>query len=85
MATTLSVKIKLAYDDATSRTYTFNGVDAQGVAAVKLKSIQLNDSLAAGTAQEFAKTFVSDNGSPCKMISDVQSISTTQEVIYSAS
>lgn len=82
--TTRSVKITLAYADATSRTYTFNGVDSQYLPDVKDNIRDVNSSLAAGTANSFANTFVSDNGSPCTMISKGQIITLEQEVIYSA-
>lgn len=84
MATTRSVKIKLAYDDATTRIYTFNGVTSAQASGVKLKVINLNDSLSAGTANDFANTFVSATGQPCKMIAQAQVIALEQEVIYSA-
>lgn len=82
--TTKSVKITLAYEDATSRTYTFNGVTTAQASNVKYQVLDINDSLEAGTANSFAHTFISDNGSPCKMISKAQVISLEQEVIYSA-
>lgn len=85
MATVNTVKIKLAFEDATTRTYTFNGVSDADLPDVKDKIVDINDSLEAGTAQNFANTFVSNNGSPCKMISEGKIIKTTQEVIYSAS
>lgn len=85
MATTRSVKIKLVYDDATSRTYTFNGVDGQYLPDVKDNVKAINQSLEAGTASNFANTFVSNLGSPCKLISNAQIIILNQEVIYSAS
>lgn len=85
MAVTRSVKIKLAYDDATSRIYTFNGVDSMYLPDVKDKVIAINESLEAGTASNFANTFVSNAGSPCKMISSAKVVVTEQEVIYSAS
>lgn len=84
MATVITAKLKLAYDDATSRTYTFSGIDASAAPDIKIKVININDSLSAGTAQAFANTFVSENGSPCKMISDARIITVDQEVIYSA-
>ncbi len=85
MATTRSVKITLVYDDATSRVYTFNGVDSMYLPDVKDHIIDINASLEAGTANNFKTTFVSNNGSPCKMISKGQIISLEQEVIYNAS
>lgn len=83
--TTRALKVKLAYEDATSRTYTFNGIDGQGAMGAKPKAIALNASLEAGTANYFKNVFVSENGSPCKMISDVRVIVTTQDIIYQAS
>lgn len=85
MTTTKSVKITLVYEDATSRIYTFNGVENENLPDVKNKIKAINASLTAGTANDFATTFVSDNGRPCKMISKGQIISITQEVLYSAS
>lgn len=85
MARVNTVKLKLVYEDATSRTYSFNGVDDQALAPVKVKVLDINDSLSAGTATAFANTFVSDNGARCKMIADAQLISTEQIVIYQAS
>lgn len=85
MATTASVRITLAYEDATSKNYTFNGVDELMFGDVKDKVKAINQSLAAGTANDFANTFVSANGQPCKLISDARLISTVQEVIYNAS
>ena len=77
-----SVKLKFAYDDATSRIYTFNGVTSQQASGIKAKVKALNASLAGGTADAFANTFVSDNHSPCKMISEAKIITTVQESIY---
>lgn len=85
MATTRNLKITLVYDDATKRSYTFNGIDGQGAMGAKFKIIALNESLKAGTATSFANTFVSNNGAPCIMINEAKVILTEQEVIYSAS
>ena len=84
MATTYSVKVTLAYEDATSRNYTFNGVDNMYLPDVKDKVIAINESLEAGTANNFKNTFVSNNGATVKMISKAQIITLQQEVIYSA-
>ena len=84
MATTKSVKVTLAYEDATSRAYTFNGVDSMYVIDVKDKVLAINESLEAGTANNFKNTFVSNNGATVKMISKAQVITVQQEVIYSA-
>ena len=45
MATTRSVKIKLVYNDATSRTYTFNGVASTELIEVKDRVLAINASL----------------------------------------
>lgn len=80
MATVKSAKITLAYEDATSRTYTFNGVLYP--LDVKDKVLAINASLEAGTADAFKNTFVSDNGAKCAMISKAQVITTIQDIIY---
>lgn len=85
MATTTSARITLVYEDATSKNYTFNGVDEMMIGGVKDKVIAINQSLTAGTANDFANTFVSANGQPCKLISDARIITIEQEVIYNAS
>lgn len=85
MAVTYQAVFKLAFRDATDRTIKFNGIDAEIVDGIKRKVIAINDSLTAGEAEYFAKTFVSDNGADCIMISSAQVISTDEEVIYNAS
>ena len=84
MAITISAKLTLAFEDATNRTYTFNGVAAQDAPRIKNKVKAINASLSAGTANSFANTFVSDTGKPCVVISKAQIITLDQEVIYSA-
>lgn len=86
MATVISAKMKLVYNDATSRTYTFNGIATNQILQIKNRVINLNNNIEAedATAMNFANTFVSANGSPCKGITDAQIIETEQEVIYSA-
>lgn len=82
-ATTVkSVKIKLAFQDASTRIYTFNDVDENLVPAeVKEKVRAINANMPAS----FAVTFVSAGGAQCVMISEVQIIDKSEEVIYSAS
>lgn len=84
MAMSIKAQIKLVYEDASSRTYTFNGIDPNSAPDIKRHIININDSLSAGTANNFANTFVSENGQSCKMISEAKIITTEQEVIYSA-
>lgn len=79
--TTRSVTITLAFADATTRNIKFNGVDADQLPYVRNKVKALNASMPAS----FAATFVSTIGAPCTMISRVQSVTTTEEVIYRAS
>lgn len=76
-----SVVLTLAFSDATSRNFTFNGVSDEARPAVKAKVRALNASLPAA----FATTFVSSAGAPCTMISKAQIVVTQEEVIYSAS
>lgn len=80
MATTRQVVLTLAFRDATDRNFKFNGVDASVVADIKDKIYAINDDM----PEYFAKTFVSDNGADCIMISAAQIITTEEEVIYSA-
>ncbi len=84
METTFSVIVTLAYADATTRNFKFNGVDQTIFASpenpiVKVKAINANMPAA------FKTTFVSENGAECTMISRLQSVETSEEVIYSAS
>ena len=87
MATVNNVKITMAYQDATKRSYTFTGVAAANLSDVKTNVLSFNNELAEETAtgEEIAGTFVSANGSPCKMITEAKIISIDQEVVYSAS
>lgn len=80
--TTFSVTITLAFNDATTRNIKFNGVDPETAfpdAVNKVKALNANMPTA------FAQTFVSVNGAPCVMISKLQSVESTEEVIYRAS
>lgn len=81
METTISVVITLAFADATTRNFRFNGVDAslEGDIPDKVKAINAN------MPASFKTTFVSANGAECTMISKAQWLETTEEVIYSAS
>ena len=79
--TTISVTITLAFADATSRNFKFNGVTSEAVDNMSDKVRIINANMPAN----FATTFVSDNGAQCVMISELKSVKTTEEVIYSAS
>lgn len=78
--TTINVAITLAFQDSTSRTYTFSGVEEEAVSDVKDKVLAIN----ANMSDAFKTTFVSNGGSQCVMISAAKIISITEEVIYSA-
>ena len=81
MAVTRQAVLTLAFRDATDRKFKFNGIEASAVVGIKSKVLAIN----ANMPEYFAQTFVSDNGSPCIMISGAQVIETEEEVIYSAS
>jgi len=78
--TTINVAITLAFQDSTSRTYTFSGVEEEAVPDVKDKVLALN----ANMPDYFKRTFVSNAGASCVMISATKIISITEEVIYNA-
>lgn len=76
---TNSVAITLAFEDATSRTIRFNGVEDAALNAVKSRVKQLNEDF----PPEVSTTFVSAIGAESTMISKVIITSTQKEVIYS--
>lgn len=81
--TVLSVIITLTFQDGDTRNFKFNGVDKnellEGNVQRKVKAINANMPAA------FATTFISNTGAPCITISRLQSVETTEEVIYNAS
>lgn len=79
--TIISVIITLAYADATTRNFKFNGVDTNALSSMREKVLAINASMPAA----FKTTFVSNTGAECTMISKLQHVETTEEVIYSAS
>lgn len=81
METTHSVIITLAFADASTRNFRFNGVDVEEQDNIPTKVKALNANMPAA----FKTTFVSENGAECTMISKAQWIETQEEVIYSAS
>lgn len=81
MDTTISVIVTLAFADATTRNFKFNGVTSEQEAGAVAKVIALNANMPAA----FKTTFVSANGAECTMISKLQSVITEEQVIYSAS
>lgn len=87
MATSISARIKIAYEDATSRNYTFNGVDPTYVLGIKYKIEAINQAIHDGTSDgtAFKSIFVSDDGAQAIGITEGIITQTEQEVIYSAS
>lgn len=81
METTNNVIITLAFADATDRNITFKGVDSEELANVKARVKAIN----ANYPEAMARTFVSAIGAQSTMISKVQLVTVTEEVIYSAS
>lgn len=75
-----SVIITLAFKDSTSRNYTFSGVEEEAVGDVKEKVQAIN----AAMPETFSRTFVSNDGAECVMISAARIVTTEEEVIYSA-
>ncbi len=81
MEQTINVVLTLAFQDSTSRNYTFSGVDETATPDVKDKVLAIN----ANMPENFARTFVSNNGARCVMIADAKIVTIREEVIYSAS
>lgn len=81
MEETYSVILTLAYEDATRRNYTFNGVEPEEFGEIKDRILAINADMPAN----FKSTFVSDDGAQCKMISAGKFLVVREEVIYSAS
>ena len=85
MSTTeLSVQLKFAYGDATSRTIKFNGVDSSALPDVKDKVKAINMGILEESLPAFTETFVSSTGAPVAMISEAKIIAQTSEIIYQA-
>lgn len=78
--TTLNLVITLAYEDATRRNYTFGGVSESEAPNFKDRILAIN----ADMPINFKKTFVSDSGAQCKMISAAKYVRIEEEVIYRA-
>lgn len=76
--TTNEVSVGLLYDDGTTRTYSFKGVDTEQLDSVK----SAIDSINAQVDSDFKKTFVSDSGAAVIRISTGTIKVTEEEVIY---
>ncbi len=81
MARTNNVILTLVFEDATTRTVTFRGVDNSALNQVKPKIKALNTNM----PEAFATTFISTSGTNCTMIGKAQIVSIDEEVIYNAS
>lgn len=75
-----SAILTLAYQDSTSRNYTFTGIEDSEVGEIadRIKAINAN------MPATFAQTFVSSTGAPCVMIAAAKVVTVEDEVIYSA-
>lgn len=87
MAVVNSLKIKVAYEDATSRNYTFTGWNEMQTLQIEPRIIAINEAISNGTSDgiAFKSVFVSNNGANAIGITEAKVITTEQEVIYSAS
>lgn len=82
--TTSEVRIKIAFEDVTTRTYAI-GIALDDRATVKQRIKEINNQTGTG-AQYYAPmkaTFVSNTGSPMTRIAGATIVTTTEEVIYS--
>lgn len=80
METTYYVILTLAFADARTRNFRFNGVDPDERDNVKTKVKAINANMPAA----FKTTFISATGAECTMISRAQWVESSEEVIYSA-
>lgn len=78
MAVTNSVKIGLLYEDGTTRSYTFDGVEDSVLPDVTAKIKAIN----ADSNDNFHQTFVSNDGSRVLRIGSGTITSTEETVIY---
>lgn len=83
MSTTTAIKTTLMYQDGATRTYTITAPTQLDPTQVKAQIAAFNTAAATGTS-DVNKTFVSDFGNPVTLISEVEIVTTTEEVIYSA-
>lgn len=83
MATTNTATLTLEYDDATTRTITFNDVSSAAIGQIKARAIALNGTIADTTqGAPYRETFISDDGAGLKRISKAKYTVTNEEVIY---
>lgn len=81
MSTTTAIKITMAYQDASERTYTINDVGTLVPTDVKTAILAFN-SAASVDNSNVKKTFVSNDGAAIISITKAQIVQSTEEVIY---
>lgn len=81
MSSVNNVIVTLAYEDGTTRNYTFEGVENADLASVKEKILAINAN-ANGEYANFYQTFVSDEGEPFSMIESAKIVTVEEETIY---
>lgn len=83
MAVTNTATLTLEYEDATTRSVTFNDVETSALGSIKAKALALNATIADSiTGAAYKDTFISDEGSPIKKISKAKYVVTEETVIY---
>lgn len=83
MATTNTATLTLEYEDATTRSVTFNDVSTSALGNIKANAITLNATIADSvTGAAYKETFISDEGAPIKRISKAKYTTTEETVIY---
>lgn len=85
MATTNSIGLTFEYEDATTRNYTFTGMNDSALQALKTRVRNLNATLADSVqGAAYHETFISDDGAPVKRVSKAKYTITEEQVIYRA-
>lgn len=81
--TTNAIGLTFEYTDATTRNYTFTGMDATALANLKANVLNFNTTVAdTTTGTPYKETFISDDGAPIKRISKAKYSVTEEQVIY---
>lgn len=84
MSTTSKVSLKAIYTDYSERIYKITNnteASAEGIAAIKTAVHNFNTA-AQNNEAAIVQTFISEEGAPIARITDVDLITTTEEVIY---
>lgn len=92
VTTTNALKLKVRYDDYTTRNYTFNDIDSASTSSIKTKIQAFNAELANTSSAKrtaYRDTFVGKydeethtQGAPIKDITAASYIVTEEEVVY---